>query len=157
MKRHNSETVENWQDLKVCGYGTLVQILCSWTLSIILSLCKNIGLFIFQNSNVSETGFRLYLKTETESSLRNVVFWKINRTVFLQKDRAMDNVQKQNSGSELAVCLHFQLQISNALNFSYRSLNQPVKQLKCYLRVANIFRVLSILHDIRRIYYNVYS
>jgi hypothetical protein len=39
---------------------------------------------------------RLYLKTETESTLRNVVFWKINRTVFLDKERTMDNVQKHN-------------------------------------------------------------
>jgi hypothetical protein len=55
--------------------------------------------------NISETGFclrleigtnsidraqlsRFYLKTETESSLRNVVFWNINRT--------MDNVQEHN-------------------------------------------------------------
>jgi hypothetical protein len=36
---------------------------------------------------------RSYLKTETESSLHNVVFWKINRMVF--KDKMMDNVQKQ--------------------------------------------------------------
>jgi hypothetical protein len=40
---------------------------------------------------------RFYLKAETESSLRNVVYWKINRTVFLDKDRTMDNVQKHNS------------------------------------------------------------
>jgi hypothetical protein len=39
---------------------------------------------------------RFYLKTETESSLRNVVFWKISRTVFLDKDRTMDNVQQHN-------------------------------------------------------------
>jgi hypothetical protein len=39
---------------------------------------------------------RFYLKTETESSLRNVVFWNINRTVFLDKDRTMENVQKHN-------------------------------------------------------------
>jgi hypothetical protein len=32
---------------------------------------------------------RFYLKTETETSLRNVVFCNINRTVFL------DNTQKQ--------------------------------------------------------------
>jgi hypothetical protein len=37
---------------------------------------------------------RFYLKTERESSLRNVVFWKINRTVFLDKDKTMDNVHK---------------------------------------------------------------
>jgi hypothetical protein len=39
---------------------------------------------------------RFYLKTETESSLRNVVFWKINRTLFLDKDRTMDNVQQHS-------------------------------------------------------------
>jgi hypothetical protein len=39
---------------------------------------------------------RFYLKTETDSSLRNFVFSKINRTVFLDKARTMDNVQKQN-------------------------------------------------------------
>jgi hypothetical protein len=33
---------------------------------------------------------------ETESSLRNVVFWKINRMVFLDTDKTMDNVQKHN-------------------------------------------------------------
>jgi hypothetical protein len=39
---------------------------------------------------------RFYLKTATESSLRNAVFPKINRTVFLDKDRTMDDVQKHN-------------------------------------------------------------
>jgi hypothetical protein len=39
---------------------------------------------------------RFYLNTETESSLRNVMFCNINRTVFLDKDRMMDNVQKHN-------------------------------------------------------------
>jgi hypothetical protein len=39
---------------------------------------------------------RFYLKTETESSFRNVVFWKINRTMFLDKDKMMGNVQKYN-------------------------------------------------------------
>jgi hypothetical protein len=29
------------QDLKVCDNGTLIQVLCFWTLSIILSLSKN--------------------------------------------------------------------------------------------------------------------
>jgi hypothetical protein len=28
-------------DLKVCDDGTLIQVLCSWTLSIVLSLTKN--------------------------------------------------------------------------------------------------------------------
>jgi hypothetical protein len=39
---------------------------------------------------------RFYPKMETEASLRNVVLWKINRTVFLDNDRMMDNVQKHN-------------------------------------------------------------
>jgi hypothetical protein len=39
---------------------------------------------------------RFHLKMETESNLRNVMFWKINRTVFLDKGRKMDNVQKHN-------------------------------------------------------------
>jgi hypothetical protein len=68
--------------------------------------------------NVSETGFslrlqvkptesgssamewahlrRFYLKTETEFSLRNVLFWNINRTVFWIKTGRWDNVQKHN-------------------------------------------------------------
>jgi hypothetical protein len=52
----------------------------------------------FSEHIISETGFclRLQVKPETESSLRNVVFWKINRMVILDKDRTMDNVWKQN-------------------------------------------------------------
>jgi hypothetical protein len=38
---------------------------------------------------------RFYLKMETESSLRNVVFWKTNRKTFY-KDKTTDNVQKRN-------------------------------------------------------------
>jgi hypothetical protein len=37
---------------------------------------------------------RFYLKTETETSLRNVVFCNINRTTYSDKCRTMDNVQK---------------------------------------------------------------
>jgi hypothetical protein len=39
---------------------------------------------------------RFYLKTETDSSLRNVVLCNINRAVYLHKDRTIDNVQKHN-------------------------------------------------------------
>jgi hypothetical protein len=39
---------------------------------------------------------RFYQTTETESSLRNIRFWKINRTVILDQGRTMDNVQKHN-------------------------------------------------------------
>jgi hypothetical protein len=67
----------------------------------------------FSKHNVSKTGFclrlqvkpselgtssidwaqlnKFYLRTEAESSLRNVVFWKIKRTVFLDKDGTMEN------------------------------------------------------------------
>jgi hypothetical protein len=39
---------------------------------------------------------KFYLKTEKESNLRNVMFKNIKGTVFLDKDRTMDNVQKHN-------------------------------------------------------------
>jgi hypothetical protein len=45
---------------------------------------------------------RLHLKTEAESSLLNVVFWKTNRSVFLGKDRMMNNVQKHNICSNVS-------------------------------------------------------
>jgi hypothetical protein len=57
-------------------------------LDIIHLYLENTVLFIFQLS-------RFYLKKETESSLRNFVFWKINRTMFLDKDKTNDNVQKK--------------------------------------------------------------
>jgi hypothetical protein len=40
---------------------------------------------------------RCYLKTEIEPSLRNIVLCNINRAVFLDKDRTMDNVQKHKN------------------------------------------------------------
>jgi hypothetical protein len=52
---------------------------------IVLSLSKNTVLLSM-----------FYLKMETESSLWNVVFCNINRMMFLDKDRTMDNVQKHN-------------------------------------------------------------
>jgi hypothetical protein len=39
---------------------------------------------------------RSYLKTETECSLRNTVFWKNKHDSVLDKDKTMDNVQKRN-------------------------------------------------------------
>jgi hypothetical protein len=38
------------KDVKVCDDGTLVQILCFWTLFIVLFLSKSTFLFIFQNT-----------------------------------------------------------------------------------------------------------
>jgi hypothetical protein len=82
--------------------------------------------------NVSETGFclRLHVKPtqlgpldraspylrlgiETESNLRNIMFWKLNRTVFLDIDWTMDNIQKHNiytnvpSSHTFRSCLHY--------------------------------------------------
>jgi hypothetical protein len=59
---------------------------CSWN----KLACQTISLLLYISvhleigtSSVDWTQLnRFYLKTETESSLRNVVFWKINRTVF---------------------------------------------------------------------------
>jgi hypothetical protein len=89
--------------LKVCDVGTLLQILCFWTLSIVLFIFQNAtfrrpdSVSDFRTSSMNWAQLsRFYLKTETESSLRNVMFWKINRTVFLDKDRTMDNVQNHN-------------------------------------------------------------
>jgi hypothetical protein len=54
-----------------------------------LSICPEIGTSSIDWAQLS----KFYLKTETESSLRNVVFRKVHRTVFLNKDRTLDNVQ----------------------------------------------------------------
>jgi hypothetical protein len=75
-----------------------------WILSLSLSSCKTysvgpnlrFGLEIRTSSIEWAQLSRFYLKTETEPSLRNVVFWNINRKVFLDKDRTMGNVQKHN-------------------------------------------------------------
>jgi hypothetical protein len=72
----------------------LVQILDFWTLSIVLSLSKTRPVY-FSKHNVSEIGFCLRLQVKPtqlgpidganpylRASLRNFVFWKINRTGF---------------------------------------------------------------------------
>jgi hypothetical protein len=89
-----------------------IQRICFRTLHIVLSLSKNSALFYFSKHNVSKIGFslrlqvrtysvglglstsRFYLKTKTESSLRDIVFRKIKSTMFSDKDRTMVNVQK---------------------------------------------------------------
>jgi hypothetical protein len=65
----------------------LIQILCFWTLSIVLLLSKNRPTSSIDWAQLS----RFYLKTETESSLRNVVFSKI-----IDQAKPMDNDQKHN-------------------------------------------------------------
>jgi hypothetical protein len=87
--------------LKVCDGGTLIQILCFWTLFIVLFYLKHRPVFIIKH-NVLVTGFCLRLQVkpsqldpelvpisgDPESSLQNVAF--------LNKNRTMDNVQKHN-------------------------------------------------------------
>jgi hypothetical protein len=50
---------------------------------------------------------RFYLKTETESSLWIVVFWKINGV--LDKDRTLDNVQKHNIYIQFSLSILYQI------------------------------------------------
>jgi hypothetical protein len=52
---------------------------------------------------------RFFLKMETESSLWNVVFWNINRTVLLGKDKMMENVQKYNICTNVPLSQTFNL------------------------------------------------
>jgi hypothetical protein len=79
---------------------SLIQKLCFWTISIVLLTFKTqrFGNWILSPSLGPERGGQLrrfYLKTETESSLRNFVFkYKQNRV--LDKNRKMDNAQKHN-------------------------------------------------------------
>jgi hypothetical protein len=47
-----------------------------------LHLCRSVFTKPLPRSGLYTQQSRFYLKTETESSLRNIVFWKINRTVF---------------------------------------------------------------------------
>jgi hypothetical protein len=59
----------------------------------ILSLSPEIGTSSFRWPQLS----RFHLKTETVSSLRNIVSWNINRMEFSDKDKTMDNIQKHNT------------------------------------------------------------
>jgi hypothetical protein len=76
-------------DLNVCDDGILLQVLSFWILSIVLSIFQKTKLFgdwiLSPSSGKTEIGAspiywiqlsRFYLRTETESSLRNVVFFK---------------------------------------------------------------------------------
>jgi hypothetical protein len=64
-------------------------VLTLYTLSWCWCKCPDIGISSIDWTQLS----RFHLKTETESSLRNV-FLNVNRTVFLGKNRTTDNVQK---------------------------------------------------------------
>jgi hypothetical protein len=64
-------SIETHIRLKACDDGTLVQIFCCWTLSVILSLSKNTVLLIFQNTTFrrldSVSVFRLNLLSWAQS------------------------------------------------------------------------------------------
>jgi hypothetical protein len=59
----------DWTELKqfwskICDDGTLAQVLCFWTLSIVLFSSETPSVFVSKH-NVSETGFCLLLQVET--------------------------------------------------------------------------------------------
>jgi hypothetical protein len=61
---------------------------------------------------------RFNIKTEAESNFRNAVFLKINRTVFLHKDRKMDNVQKYNQFQKYYLIVNKAVSSSNTAHHS---------------------------------------
>jgi hypothetical protein len=80
---------------RFCDDDKLVQLWRSWILSIVSPLSK-VSFCLRLKKNLPERGTssiywtqlsRCYLKAETESSLRNVVFWNINRTTFWTNTR----------------------------------------------------------------------
>jgi hypothetical protein len=97
-------------------------VLCFWTLFIVLSLSNTLSPEIWTRSIDWAQPSRFYLKTETESSLRNVVFWKINRTVFLDKD----NVQKHNICTNVPSSQTFRPYLRIVCKISYRKGKQPL-------------------------------
>jgi hypothetical protein len=62
-----------WKDLKVCDDGILIQLLCFWTLSVVL--------FLLKTHNISETGFSLCLQMELTQlgPIDSVKSWSGNR------------------------------------------------------------------------------
>jgi hypothetical protein len=98
-------------DLKVCDNG-ISAVITFWTLSIVLSLCKTcpeIG-----SSSIDWTQLsRSYLKTDTESSLRNVVLEDKQDDV-LGKGKAMDNDQKRTKFN-----VHFALVKLTTLSYQF--------------------------------------
>jgi hypothetical protein len=100
-----------------------IQILCFCTLSIILSLSKNTVLLILQNTmfrkldSVSIFWENLLSWAQSVELVPiSVVFCNIKRTVFLHKDRMMDNVQKYNICTNIASSQTFRSYIVNRSN-----------------------------------------
>jgi hypothetical protein len=89
-----------------------VQLLCFWTLSIVLCLSKKSPVY-FSKHNVSETGYCLRLQVKLThlgpidraspylQCLKRCVL-KNKQDGFLDKHRTMDNVQKHNSCKNVA-------------------------------------------------------
>jgi hypothetical protein len=84
-------------------HSPLLQILCLWTLSIVLFLSKTPSCLCFKTQRFGDWPSsidwaqlnRFYLKMETESSLRNAVL-KYKQDNILDKTWTRDNVQKHN-------------------------------------------------------------
>jgi hypothetical protein len=90
-----------------CLDGSLVQGLIHVAFKLWQMVCAMLGLYTpcwcwYRCPKIGTSSIdwgqlsRFYLKMKTESSLRKVMFWNMKRTVFLDKKRTMDNVQKHN-------------------------------------------------------------
>jgi hypothetical protein len=91
-------------DLKVSGDGKSFWLLCSWTLSIVLSLSKKTALFFPQNATFRKLGSVSVLR-------QNLLCWaqlteligpkcsvlRKKQDGFLDKDKTMDNVQEHSN------------------------------------------------------------
>jgi hypothetical protein len=87
-----------------------------------------------------------YLKMETESSLWNVVFQKINRTVFLHKDRMIDNVQKHNICNNFSA-LNFNTKLHISINLCKSKFTTPGWWKAC-LKTHTCVHALNIAHSL---------
>jgi hypothetical protein len=96
----------NSEDVKVCDDGTLVHILCFWTLSVVLSLSKISSCLFFKTQRFGDwilSPFsgktysggpnRLSKSLSPEIGEQNPV----SEALFSDKDRTMDNVQKKHN------------------------------------------------------------
>jgi hypothetical protein len=87
-----------------------------------------------------------YLKTERESSLRNVVFWKINKTVFLDEYRTMDNVQNIIIVPKFYLVLQTSIRTFIVYALNYFVLNQQFRSLRYLFTNGLNFRINRYFH-----------
>jgi hypothetical protein len=95
----------------------LIQLLCFWTLTIIL--------FLFKAYSVSEDGFSLRLQVEpTQLGLNNRASCYLRSQRERKKNRTMENVQKHKIWGEKKSTLSTQAQYRIGGNFVYKRLSQ---------------------------------